>query len=129
MYFQEGICNVFLASLVVYLVWNQSTTRLLIGVFFYSTFHFLYSISSIDSYTDLVNMHAGSGDIVVKVTGSIFMLIIFLQLIMRLYRHVLIDRSVSIQFGAVMFLVLIGFTAQFQEQNCKFKILLALKLC
>jgi hypothetical protein len=37
------------------LVWNHSTRRLHIGAI-------LYSVSNIDSYNDLVNIHGGSSE-------------------------------------------------------------------
>lgn len=114
MYLQEGMFNVALASLIVLLVWDKSLKRLLVGVFCYATFNFLYSVAFLNSYADLVSMHSGSGDVIVRITGAIFILFIFFKLIMYSYRHIFADRWINICFSTVMALVLIGFAFPLQ---------------
>jgi len=62
-------------------------------------------------------MHTGSGDMVVKITGVIFISFVFMQLIVQLYRYIFTERSINIYFGVVMGLVFIGFIVQFQLQT------------
>lgn len=117
MYFQSGIINVFLAILIIYLIWNKSANDLIIGLFYYCTFHFCYSAIVFNSSIDLINIHSGSNDMIIKITGVVFVLFIFLQLVVQSYRDIFNEPSINLYFGVVIGLVFIGFIIDFQSKT------------
>jgi hypothetical protein len=114
--------NILIALLVLYPILYRGLISLAYGVFVYASLHFLYSLKGLFSYDELVNMHTGSADVVVKITGIIFMIFVFLQLNWRYLWQVFNDKRMAVYFCVAMSLVLIGFvinspTTVLQVQN------------